>query len=122
MAEPRRLFHLAPLEAWREHERSLALEWRPASLAREGFLHLSFAEQLAGTLALHFAAARALAFVELHPERVASDLRLEPARGGERFPHLYRPLRASDVRRVVAIERRAHGWELPDELAERDSP
>jgi uncharacterized protein (DUF952 family) len=68
----------------------------PADLA-DGYIHLSTAEQVAGTAARHFATESDLVLVALDTDRLGPDLRWEPARGGALFPHLYRPLRLSDV-------------------------
>lgn len=69
---------------------------------RDGFIHLSRAEQVAGTLARHFAGATGLVAAELTLDGDA-DLRWEPARSGETFPHLYRPLRRADVARFTLL-------------------
>lgn len=63
---------------------------------RDGFVHLSTAAQLEGTLARHFAGETGLVVAEV---AVAEDpaLRWETSRGGALFPHLYRPLRRADV-------------------------
>ena len=63
---------------------------------RDGFIHLSDADQLAGTLARHFAGEHGLVVAEV---AVAGDpaLKLEASRGGALFPHLYRPLMWADV-------------------------
>ncbi len=64
---------------------------------RDGFVHLSTRDQLDGTVAKHFAGERDLFILEC---RIRSDdvaLRWETSRGGRRFPHLHRPLEASDV-------------------------
>jgi uncharacterized protein (DUF952 family) len=114
---PRRLFHLAPAAAWRAHQASGAAEWRPASLAAEGFVHLSFAEQLQGSADLHYAGEEELAVLELDPAAVADALRLEPSRGGALFPHLYRALRGGDLRRATTARRGARGFELAAALA-----
>ena len=109
-----RLFHVAPrgpFEVWRGAGRG---DWSPPSLAAEGFVHLSFARQLAGTLAAHFAPHEALLLVELDPRALGADLRVEPSRGGEPFPHVYRALRAGDVRRTWPLRRDARGWVLPE--------
>jgi uncharacterized protein (DUF952 family) len=99
-----RLFHLAAPGDWLP-----GAGHAPASLAREGFVHLSFAHQLEGTLRVHFAAARELELVELDPAAVADALRLEPSRGGEEFPHLYRALAAADELRRWTLVRGASG-------------
>ena len=64
---------------------------------RDGFIHLSAAGQLPGTLARHFAGETGLALAALDAAALGSALRWEVSRGGARFPHLYRPLRLSDV-------------------------
>ena len=63
---------------------------------RDGFIHLSSAEQVAGTLERHFAGESGLVVAEID---VAEDraLRWELSRGGAAFPHLYRPLLWADV-------------------------
>ncbi|MEM7310144.1 MAG: MqnA/MqnD/SBP family protein [Planctomycetota bacterium] len=111
-----RLFHLLPWSAWDELGPAPGAEHRPESLAREGFVHLSFADQLQGTLDAHFAGAPPLALLELHPARVGADLRLEPSRGGALFPHLYRPLRRADAARAWRLAPSSGRFELPDEV------
>ena len=63
---------------------------------KDGFLHLSTAEQLDGTLAKHFKGESGLVVAEVD---VGDDpaLRWEPSRGSAPFPHLYRPLTLADV-------------------------
>jgi uncharacterized protein (DUF952 family) len=63
---------------------------------RDGFIHLSWPDQVAGTLARHFAGETGLVLARLG---VGDDpaLKLEVSRGGARFPHLYRALLLADV-------------------------
>lgn len=63
---------------------------------RDGFIHLSDGEQVAGTLARHFAGESGLVLAEVNVEGDAA-LRWEVSRGGARFPHLFRALRLDDV-------------------------
>lgn len=99
-----RLFHLVPLGAWRRFAAGGEPAWRPASLAREGFCHLSFAAQLAGTLEAWFAGPEELVLleVELAPGTAGrpDGLRLERSRGGALFPHLHRALRRGELARA----------------------
>jgi len=70
----RRVFHLAQAGAWQRFaEEPREACWNPPSLAREGFVHLSFAEQLGGTLDAHFGAHHALVLLELEPALLAAD-------------------------------------------------
>ena len=77
-------------------------EWRAAEAAgrfagsaadiRDGFIHFSTAAQVAETAARHFAGATDLVLVCVDPDRLGADLRYEPSRGGDLFPHLYAAL------------------------------
>lgn len=67
----------------------------PVDLA-DGYIHLSTGPQVAETLARHFADAKGLHLLAVESENL-SDLRWEPSRGGQLFPHLYRELRSSDI-------------------------
>jgi uncharacterized protein (DUF952 family) len=81
---------------WNAFRAAGATEGAPADL-RDGFIHLSTSEQVAGTAARHFAEESDLVLVAVDADRLGADLRWEPARGGALFPHLYRALRLSDV-------------------------
>lgn len=70
--------------------------------ARDGFIHLSAANQIETTLAGHFAGQADLLLVALDPDRLGTDLKWEPSRGGALFPHLYGSL---DLGAVVGIEK-----------------
>jgi uncharacterized protein (DUF952 family) len=81
-----------------------AAEWREAEARgnysgsaddnRDGFIHLSGADQLPGTLERHFAGQSGLVLIAFN----ASDfdgLKWEPSRGGALFPHVYGELPAA---------------------------
>ena len=105
-----RLFHFVPGDLG-----ELRGTYAPASRAAEGFVHLSFRGQLQGTLDLHFAGVPSVYLLELAPERVAEELRLEPSRGGADFPHLYRALERADALAAWHLEAVApKGLQVPD--------
>ncbi len=64
---------------------------------QDGFVHLSTAAQVKETAARHFAGLEGLVLVAVDEARLAPELRWEPSRGGDLFPHLYRELRLDDV-------------------------
>ena len=70
---------------------------------RDGFIHLSSASQVRATCAIHFAGEKDLLLVAVDAERLGPALKWEPSRKGERFPHLYGPLRLADVQSVITI-------------------
>lgn len=83
----------------------------------DGFVHLSTAEQLAATLAKHFAAEDGLWLVACDPAAMGPALRWEASRGGARFPHLHRPLARADIVWARPLARRPGGHDLPGDLA-----
>ena len=84
-----------------------------ASLETEGFVHASFADQLAGTLAVHFTQAQAVHLVELDEAALGDALVIEPSRGGRLFPHVYGALPLAAIKQDWALERGPDGWQLP---------
>ena len=85
----------------------------PVDIA-DGFVHFSTADQLAETLAKHFAGEDGLTLLAADAETFGADLRWEPSRGGAPFPHLYRPLRSADILWQRPLQRAADGFaDLP---------
>lgn len=65
----------------------------------DGFIHFSTAAQAQATAAKWFAGQTGLVVLEIEADDLP-DLKWEPARGGDLFPHLYRPLETALVRAV----------------------
>lgn len=70
---------------------------------RDGFLHLSTDTQMVGTLEKHFASANNIFALRCGPSVLGPDLKWEVSRGGDYFPHLYRPLRIADVAAIAPL-------------------
>ncbi len=56
---------------------------------RDGFIHLSSAQQLEKTVSLWFADRDDLMLAAIEEEHLADALKWEPSRGGAMFPHYY---------------------------------
>ena len=95
MAGPDLIYKVADRALVEAAEASGALHGAPIDLA-DGFIHFSTAAQLPDTLRLHFAGQGDLILLAVRVARLA-DLRWEPSRGGQFFPHLYAPLSMSAV-------------------------
>jgi uncharacterized protein (DUF952 family) len=67
---------------------------------RDGFIHLSAAEQLSETARRHFGGHRDLVLVSVNVAALGDRLKWEPSRGGALFPHLYGDLPLEAVLRV----------------------
>jgi uncharacterized protein (DUF952 family) len=86
----------------------------PLDLA-DGFIHLSAGDQVAQTLALHFAGRDDLVLAAFDADAFGEALRWEPSRGGALFPHLYAALPARDATDCAPLARDADGAHvLPD--------
>lgn len=83
----------------------------------DGFVHLSTADQTAGTAAKHFAGEDGLVLLAVEADRLGDALRWEASRGGALFPHLYRDLRMSDVVWTVPLPLTGGVHQLPADLA-----
>lgn len=59
---------------------------------RDGFIHLSAAHQIKGTLTKHFSGQECLLLIAFDAASLGVELKWEVSRGGELFPHLYAPL------------------------------
>lgn len=80
-------------------------EWMAAEMAdvyhgsdhdrADGFIHFSTASQLPGTLARHYSGRGNLLLIAFDTAAFGDELKWEPARGGELFPHLYAPLKTT---------------------------
>ncbi|MEM6688797.1 MAG: DUF952 domain-containing protein [Planctomycetota bacterium] len=70
---------------------------------RDGFIHLSAASQVAGTLEKHYAGQTGLLLVAVDPEMMGEQLRWEVSREDQKFPHLYGRLESTAVRWVQPI-------------------
>lgn len=71
--------------------------------ARAGFIHLSAVDQVAGTLERHFHGQGDLVLVAIDTRALGGDLKWEPSRGGDRFPHLYGLLPLTAVQAVESL-------------------
>lgn len=85
-----RVFHIVDSDVWARAVR--AGEYRPESLTSEGFVHLSFADQVPGTVARYYEGVSGLVLVEFDPDRLGRPVVVEDLAGHGAFPHVYGPL------------------------------
>ena len=88
------VYKLVPAAVWRASEPAGAFTGSAADV-RDGFIHFSTAQQARETARRHFAGVAGLLLVAVSPEGL--DVRWEPSRGGDLFPHLYGPLPLTSV-------------------------
>ena len=96
------IYKLASATLWKEAEAAGVFVGAPVDLA-DGFIHFSTAAQTPETAAKHFLGVSDLLLIAVDADLLADDLRWETSRGGQLFPHLYRPLPLASVRSVVPV-------------------
>jgi len=101
--EFRQVFKIATRTDW-ERARATGALAPSKDDERDGFIHLSAAHQLAGTLAKHFKAQTDLVLIAFDAAALGESLRWEPSRGNDLFPHVYGPLQVSTVRAVFPLQ------------------
>ncbi len=81
---------------------------------RDGFIHFSCANQLAGTLAKHFADQEDLVLIHLQADELGEKLKWETSRGGQSFPHLYTTLDTKLAKSAQPIALGTNGHIIPN--------
>lgn len=102
------LFHIVDRNRWAAAVE--AGEYRAASLQTEGFIHCSFADQVAGVANNRYRDAEGLCVVELDPSRIRADVVVEDSYGsGTAFPHIYGAVPVDAAVAVHELARDANG-------------
>ena len=83
---------------------------------RDGYIHLSTADQTAETARLHFRGQEALVLLKVPAGPLGDRLKWETSRGGRLFPHLYGALDPREVVSAWPLELNAEGWPDPGPL------
>ncbi|MFZ5904829.1 MAG: DUF952 domain-containing protein [Chloroflexota bacterium] len=108
------IYHIASRADWQSAQENGS--YTADSLAAEGFIHCSNAEQVAGVAARFYAGQRGLVLLAINPQKLSSDLRYEPGsdKPDELFPHIYGPLNLEAVASVLDLEPDSAGkWTPP---------
>jgi uncharacterized protein (DUF952 family) len=110
---PRTVFKILRPAEWRAFAETGEFAGSPDDM-RDGFIHLSLAEQVAGTLEKHFASDTGIVLAAFNDDALGGALKYERSRGGALFPHLHGVLRKEHVTAWARITRGHKGFELPD--------
>lgn len=106
------IYHLVSPRAWEQHPDQ---PYRADSLASEGFIHCSFAPQVAPSANRFYAGEQDLLVLHIDAARLTSPLREEPSGTGEVFPHIHGPLNRDAVIAVRRMARDADGrWQFKE--------
>jgi uncharacterized protein (DUF952 family) len=112
--DPNRLFHIIGSEVWAGLGPSD--HYRPASLVEEGFVHLSYADQVVGTADRFYRDLADAVVVEFDRAALGAAVIDEDSYGsGQRFPHLYAPVPVAAAVAIHPLSRGADGryrWDV----------
>jgi uncharacterized protein (DUF952 family) len=102
------IYKILPRAEWEAAKAAGRFDGSAVDLA-DGFIHFSAADQAQETAAKWFKDQPDLVLLGVEAEGLGEDLKWEASRGGALFPHLYRPLLASEVLSQAALELDADG-------------
>jgi uncharacterized protein (DUF952 family) len=102
----RLIYHLVTKAVWDQASPEI---YAAESLVREGFIHCSNADQVAGAANRFYATADDMLVLHVDAGRLTSLLRDEPSGSGELFPHVYGPINRSAVLHVQTLQRGPEG-------------
>lgn len=112
------LYKILTLAEWQAFECEGRFSGSPDDM-RDGFVHLSYADQVQRTAERHFARRGKLVLLALSSLGLEGQLRDEVSSGGARFPHLYGAFFAKDILWTKEIETNPAGipviGALPDQ-------
>lgn len=83
----------------------------------DGFIHFSTAQQAAETAAKHFSGADDLRLLAFDADTLGEALKWEVSRGDALFPHLFRPLRLSEMLWMKPLPLVGGVHQFPDVMA-----
>jgi uncharacterized protein (DUF952 family) len=89
-------FKIFTADQWAQFTRDGVFHGAPVDLA-DGYIHLSAADQVQGTLDKHFAGQSGLVIAEIDLDALTDTLKWEVSRGGALFPHVYGVLNMAAV-------------------------
>ena len=100
---PATAFKILTAEQWTRFQSDGRFEGSSVDLA-DGFIHLSAADQVEGTLERHFAGQAGLVLTEIDLSMLGDAVRWEVSRGRALFPHVYGMLPMTAVTSVRPLD------------------
>ena len=110
---PALIYKLVSVAEWQQAQESGQFHGS-ADDQRDGYIHLSNADQVAGTLFKYFSHCDELLLLAIDPKSLGADLRYEVSRTGALFPHLYAALPVNKARQLAFRKHALSEWRLTD--------
>ena len=90
-----KIYHIVLPEVWEKFKDEKFYE--ADSLASEGFIHCSFADQLEAVLQRYYKGAEKVLILTIDTEKLTSKLVKEPSTNNEIYPHIYGQINLDSV-------------------------
>jgi uncharacterized protein (DUF952 family) len=100
---PEVAYKILTAEQWAAFSAAGEFAGAPVDLA-DGYIHLSAEDQVAGTLAKHFAGQASLVLATVDLTALGDAVKWEVSRGGALFPHVYGVLPLAAVRHTRQLD------------------
>lgn len=93
-----KIYHIVLPEIWETFKEKDYYE--AESLHTEGFIHCSFAEQIAGVLERYYQGVEKVLILTIEPEKLTSKLVNEPSTNNEIYPHIYGQINRDSIAEI----------------------
>jgi uncharacterized protein (DUF952 family) len=94
-------FKILTADQWEQFQADGIFHGAPVDVA-DGYIHLSTAAQVHGTLDKHFSGQAELVIAEIDLTMLGNSVKWEVSRGDALFPHVYGPLSMSTVLNIAS--------------------
>jgi uncharacterized protein (DUF952 family) len=102
LAQPATAYKILTADQWAQFQADGVFMGAPVDLA-DGYIHLSTADKVQGTLDKHFAGQDGLVLAEVNLAALGDAVCWEVSRGGALFPHIYGSLPMAAVIATRAV-------------------
>jgi uncharacterized protein (DUF952 family) len=110
------IYKILRADEWAALQASGETQGAPIDVA-DGYIHFSTDKQARETAAKYFAGIEGLMLLTYDSDALGDAIKWEPSRGGDLFPHLYGPLRLSDMVQASPLPLTDTGHAFPDHFA-----
>ena len=114
------IFKIFRLSEWTAFHEAGTFHGSPDDL-RDGFIHLSAADQVEGVLDRYFGGETSIVVAEFKLGTATETLRWEASTSGDEYPHVYGKLTTSMIAQSQQLERKADRFVVPDWVGGSDA-
>jgi uncharacterized protein (DUF952 family) len=116
MARAMLIYKILRADEWAALQASGETLGAPIDVA-DGYIHFSTDKQARETAAKYFAGIEGLMLLTYDSDALGNKIKWEPSRGGDLFPHLYGPLRLTDMVEARPLALTDTGHNFPEGFA-----